>query len=336
MRLAGNKVLDSIIFSLLSLGFAFLINRGFYVIDSVVGNEYLQIREATQFNELGRLGHRFLTPVLSKIFPSILFFNIFILSCWLYSIAFNLYEKYSRLNILLILISVASVLPVIFTLNFGNYPDPLTIFISTTMIFTQKNKRIFYLLAFLLVINNEIGLFLLLFFLLISKDLKKDLTVFTLIGITYYIFRKNFIKFTEANQSSIESYISQISDININFFLIFGFFTGLKFTFLLLVFSNKKFIVVTYYLFFLIFAFNMAVDYSRYASLLVFTIIFVLYEDKINKKINFSSIMIFVIFLNIVTPKYYVWDENILYLRDSRIHFLDILGNSFSERNLMP
>ena len=336
MKISRNKILDSIILSLLSLGFAFLINRGFLIIDSVVGNEYIQIREARQLNELGRLGHRFLTPVLSKIFPSIFLFNIFILFFWLYSLAFNLYEKYSRLNILLILISVSSALPVIFTLNFGNYPDPLTIFISTTMIFIQKNKKIFYLLAFLLVINNEIGLFLILFFLLISKNLKKDLLAFAVIGIAYYIFRKNFIYFTKVNQSSIESYISQISDINLNFFLIFGFFTGLKFLFLLIVFSNNKFKIVTYYLFFLIFAFNMAVDYSRYSSLLVFTIIFILYEKKDNKKINFTLIVIFVIFLNIVTPKYYVWDTNILYLRDSKIHFIDILGKNFSERYLIP
>ena len=336
MKISRNKILDSIILSLLSLGFAFLINRGFLIIDSVVGNEYIQIREARQLNELGRLGHRFLTPILSKIFPSIFLFNIFILSCWLYSIAFNLYEKYSRLNILLILMSVSSTLPVIFTLNFGNYPDPLTIFISTCMIFTQKNKKLFYLLALLLVINNEIGIFLILFFLLISKNIEKDLLVFTLLGITYFIFRKNFINFTEANQSSIESYISQISDINLNFFLMFGFFTGLKFTFILLAFSNSKYKIVTYYLFFLIFAFNMAVDYSRYSSLLVFTVIFVLYENKFNKKKYFGLLMIFIIFLNVVTPKYYVWDTNILYLRDSKIHFIDILGKSFSERNLTP
>ena len=332
MRIDENKVLNSIN---ISLGFAFLINRGFFIIDSVVGNEYLQIREATQFNELGRLGHRFLTPVLSKIFPSIFLFNIFILFFWLYLLAFNLYEKYSRLNILLILISVSSTLPVIFTLNFGNYPDPLTIFSFYNHLY-QKNKKIFYLLAFLLVINNEIGLFLILFFLLISKNLKKDLLVFALIGIIYYIFRKNFIYFTEVNQSSIESYISQISDINLNFFLIFGFFTGLKFLLLLIVFSNNKFKVVTYYLFFLIFAFNMAVDYSRYSSLLVFTIIYILYENKDNKKISFTLIVTFVIFLNIVTPKYYVWDTNILYLRDSKIHFIDILGKNFYERNLIP
>ena len=89
-------------------------------------------------------------------------------------------------------------------------------------------------------------------------------------------------------------------------------------------------------IFFLIFAFNMAVDYSRYSSLLVFTVIFVLYENKFNKKKYFGLLMIFIIFLNMVTPKYYVWDTNILYLRDSKIHFIDILGKSFSERNLTP
>lgn len=336
MKISRNKILDSIIFSVLSICTALLINRGYFIIDSVVGNEYIQIREASQFSELGRLGHRFLTPLLSRIFPSIFLFNIFILFCWLYLVAFNLYEKYSRLNIFLILLSVSSILPVIFTLNFGHYPDPLTIFISTFMIFSQKNKKLFYLLACLLVINNEIGLFLILFFLLLSKNIRKDFLAFSLIGISYYLFRKYFVTLTEANQSSIESYISQIIDVNLNFYIIFGFFTGLKFTILLIVFSKIKFRIAAFYLFFIIFAFNMAVDYSRYSSLLVFSIIFVLHDKKFDKRVSFTLVMIFVIFFNIVTPKYYVWDDNILYLRDSRLHFIDVLGKDFYERSLIP
>ena len=60
MKFSRNKILDSIVFSVLSICTALLINRGYFIIDSVVGNEYIQIREASQFSELGRLGHRFL------------------------------------------------------------------------------------------------------------------------------------------------------------------------------------------------------------------------------------------------------------------------------------
>ena len=81
---------------------------------------------------------------------------------------------------------------------------------------------------------------------------------------------------------------------------------------------------------------NMAVDYTRYSSLLITLIVVVIYKENLlsSKKVLFILHVIFL--LNIITPKYYVWDTNILYLRDSKIHFIDILGKNFSERYLIP
>ena len=80
---------------------------------------------------------------------------------------------------------------------------------------------------------------------------------------------------------------------------------------------------------------NMAVDYTRYSSLLITLIVVVIYKENLlsSKKVLFILHVIFL--LNIITPKYYVWGGDILYLRDSRIHFIDLLGKSFLERGLI-
>ena len=53
---------------------------------------------------------------------------------------------------------------------------------------------------------------------------------------------------------------------------------------------------------------------------------------KYNKNIKVIALLILI--LNVVTPKYYIWGEQVTYLRDSKLHFLDITGKNFEERNL--
>ena len=83
--------------------------------------------------------------------------------------------------------------------------------------------------------------------------------------------------------------------------------------------------ICAYLAFYLLIPMNMAVDYTRYSSLLITLIVVVIYKENLlsSKKVLFILHVIFL--LNIITPKYYVWGGDILYLRDSRIHFIDLL-----------
>ena len=78
----------------------------------------------------------------------------------------------------------------------------------------------------------------------------------------------------------------------------------------------------------------MAVDYTRYGTLLIIMILWVLYNDYFLYKKNIKVIALIVVIMNIVTPKYYIWDDQITYLRDSKLHFLDVTGKNFKDRGI--
>ena len=55
----------------------------------------------------------------------------------------------------------------------------------------------------------------------------------------------------------------------------------------------------------------MAVDYTRYGSLLVIILIWILKSESFKFKDHIKSFAILVLVLNIITPKYYIWgDQN--------------------------
>lgn len=329
-----NRIVRVSFVVIISLLFSLIINRGFLIINSVVGNEYKTIFSATSLTELGRLGHRILTPVLSRIFGDIFIFNIFVIFSWLFYLCNKLYEKYDLLSLFLISASFTSTQLVLFTLNFAYYPDPLTVFLATVALFNLRNNYIFLFLGILILLNNEVGFFIFLFLSLVSTDLLNKLKLTSIVLIVYLLYRF-IIELSIQNQSSnILSYLNELKNFDINFFMLFGLFTGLKFTFLITLFAKKKILIFSYLIFYILVPANMAVDYTRYGSILVILIIWILIDDEFNKVSYLKLILVFVIIFNVITPKYYVWDNQILYLRDSRIHFFDILGNSFFERDL--
>ena len=78
----------------------------------------------------------------------------------------------------------------------------------------------------------------------------------------------------------------------------------------------------------------MAVDYTRYGALLVVIVLWVLNDESFKFNKNIKVIALIVLILNVITPKYYIWGDQLTYLRDSKLHFLDITSKSFEERGL--
>tara|TARA_B100002019_G_scaffold3668_1_gene3041 strand:+ start:12 stop:893 length:882 start_codon:yes stop_codon:yes gene_type:complete len=290
---------------------------------------------SNNFQDFGRLGHRILTPMLSKMFNDIFIFNIVILAFLLFYITYNFYEKYDKATLVLLVFSITTTQVVLFTLNFAYYPDPLTILLAVIAMFNLEKNSIFIFTGFLTLINNEIGIFILFFLVLVSKDIAKRIKTFSLV-VLIYLFYRYFINLLIINEASgISTYFNELLNFELNFYMIFGIFSGLKFLTIFLLSSKKQSTVLVFLIFYILIPLNMAVDYTRYGTLLIIIILWVLYNDYFLYKKNIKIIALIVVILNIVTPKYYIWDDQITYLRDSKLHFLDVTGKNFEERNIL-
>tara|TARA_B100000900_G_scaffold412381_1_gene434036 strand:+ start:794 stop:1807 length:1014 start_codon:yes stop_codon:yes gene_type:complete len=332
--LKPEKIIFSLLISFLGLLISLFVNRGYLIIDSIVGSEYMNIMSSNNFQDLGRLGHRILTPLLSKIFNDIFIFNIVILAFLLFYITYNFYEKYDKATLVLLVFSITTTQVVLFTLNFAYYPDPLTILLAVIAMFNLEKNSIFIFTGFLTLINNEIGIFILFFLVLVSKDVARRLKTFSLVALLY-LFYRYFINLLIINEASgIPTYLNELLDFELNFYMIFGIFSGLKFLTIFLLSSKKQSTVLVFLIFYILIPLNMAVDYTRYGTLLIIMILWVLYNDYFLYKKNIKIIALIVVILNIITPKYYIWDDQITYLRDSKLHFLDVTGKNFEERNI--
>tara|TARA_X000000368_G_scaffold415889_1_gene408573 strand:- start:804 stop:1817 length:1014 start_codon:yes stop_codon:yes gene_type:complete len=332
--LKPEKIIFSLIISFLGLLLSLFVNRGYFIIDSIVGSEYMNIMSSSNFQDFGRLGHRILTPMLSKMFNDIFIFNIVILAFLIFYITYNFYEKYDKATLVLLVFSITTTQVVLFTLNFAYYPDPLTILLAVIAMFNLEKKSIFIFMGFLTLINNEIGIFILFFLVLVSKDVPKRIKTFSLI-VLLYLFYRYFINLLIINEDSgIPTYLNELLNFELNFYMIFGIFTGLKFLTIFLLSSKKQLTVLVFLIFYTLIPMNMAVDYTRYGTLLIIIILWVLYNDYFLYKKNIKIIALIVVILNIVTPKYYIWDDQITYLRDSKLHFLDVTGKNFEDRGI--
>lgn len=332
--LKPKKIIFSLLISFLGLLLSLFVNRGYFIIDSIVGSEYMNIMSSNNFQDFGRLGHRILTPMLSKMFNDIFIFNIVILAFLIFYIAYNFYEKYDKATLVLLVFSITTTQVILFTLNFAYYPDPLTILLAVITMFNLEKNSIFIFTGFLTLINNEIGIFILLFLVLVSKDVTKKIKTFSLIVLVYLLYRY-FINLVIINEASgIPTYLNELLNFEFNFYMIFGIFTGLKFLTIFLLSSKKQLTVFVFLIFYILIPLNMAVDYTRYGTLLIIMILWVLYNDYFLYKKNIKIIALVVVILNIVTPKYYIWDDQITYLRDSKLHFLDVTGKNFEDRGI--
>lgn len=333
-KIVNNKLIFSIALSLLGIVFSLFVNRGYMIIESIVGSEYKNIMSSDTIMDYGRLGHRILTPLLSKIFDDIFVFNIVVLVIWLFYITYHLFEKYEKMTLVLLILGFASTQVILFTFNFAYYPDPLTVLLATVALFNLENNTLFIFLGFINLINNEVGLFVLLFLVFIANDKIKKIKISVLVVILYLAYRYIIDLYIKNDSSGIPTYIDELKDFNLNFFMLFGLFSGLKFLMVFLISSKKQLHILIFLVFYILIPLNMAVDYTRYGSLLVVIVLWVLNTESFQFNKNIKVIALIVLILNIVTPKYYIWGDQLTYLRDSKLHFLDITSKSFEERGL--
>tara|TARA_B100000963_G_scaffold312790_1_gene290413 strand:- start:1587 stop:2600 length:1014 start_codon:yes stop_codon:yes gene_type:complete len=333
-KIKVNKLIYSLIVSISGLLLSLFVNRGYFIIESVVGTEYKNIMSSEKIENYGRLGHRLLTPFLSKIFDDIFVFNILVLAIWLFYITFNLYDKYEESTLLLLIFSITSSQIIIFTLNFAYYPDPLTILLTTIALFNIENNYLFTFLGFLNLINNEVGLFILLFLVFVSKKRVTKMQLLILVIFLYLIYRQIISMYVQNDSSGISTYILELGNFDLNFFMLFGLFSGLKFLSLFLISTKKPFTIFIFLIFYILVPLNMAVDYTRYGTLLIVVILWVLNNNSFKFNRNLKMIALLVLILNIITPKYYIWGDQLTYLRDSKLHLFDITGKNFEERSI--
>ena len=200
----------------------------------------------------------------------------------------------------------------------------------------KENKNIFSIYFILLLFTHESALFLLPFFIYIFyKDRinPKDYVpvLFTVLIYILFYFAVN------SNQYDISFYFLPLLSDPFFWFrdsygvLIIGIFSSIKFLLFYVLYALYKikpfqfewiiyFLLITCQLF-------IAGDLTRFYIVLFLPIVELsrhLFDYKLNLK-HLNYLLVMIIFLNIATPKYYVFAPGeVVKVNDSKIHFLDL------------
>ena len=284
---------------------------------------------------------RILTPLISRTLNintqhlNLIFIFVFIL-------VLNIYLKsLSNQTKLIFSLAISTTMPIIFSMNFGGYPDIVSYTIFLLIFLSIRKKYLPYIMFFFLLLTREAFLiyypFLIIYKTLRSKDsIQNSLFGFSVAVIMYMIFYISAFKIAENSPGDIWNYsfylepltkdlLFWIKNYRVNYFI--GIFSSIKFLLLLLVIiffqldKKQKFLFLIFIFLTLSTSFVCG-DLSRCFSPLIFAMI--LFPEKLEfKYMNLLTAFLFI--LNVISPKYYVWHGGKLnYLNDSRIHFFDI------------
>lgn len=336
------NIFSNFLIATISYTFGVIYNRGITFelhSEGIVYNK--QAQEIFVNGLINPYPQRILTPFFSGLFNiTTQHLNLVFIFVFLLLINFHL-NKFSIFTRLIFSTSIATTMPVIFSMNYGGYPDIVsyTIFI---LIFIFIDKKYLPFILFLLLLLTREAYLIYLPFLIIYKSYKSKQTyIFNTIGfvlpsviyILYYLIAFNFASTTPGEVWDYSFYLQPLStnffywieSYKLNYFV--GIFSTSKFlnVLLLIVFlklnKQQKIIFVTFILLTLSTSFVCG-DLSRCFSPLIFSLL--LFPKALRFK-NFNVIVLILFCFNLISPKYYVWHGGKLnYLNDSRLHFFDI------------
>jgi hypothetical protein len=286
---------------------------------------------------------RILTPFLSSILNlTTQELNLVFIFIFLFLVNFRL-KEFNILTQIISSITFATTMPVIFSMNFGGYPDIVSYSIFILILIVIDKKYLPYILYLLLLLTREAFLVYLPFFILYKSFLSKQKFYISSIGFCvttgiYFLYYLISFKLASSTPGEIWDYSFYLQPLvsssnifywfekfKLNYFI--GIFSTSKFliVLLLIVFLNLKIKQKLIYIFFILLTLSTSLvcgDISRCFSPLIFTLLLFPEALKI-KNLNITLLILFC--LNLISPKYYVWHGGKLnYLNDSRLHFLDI------------
>ena len=114
----------------------------------------------------------------------------------------------------------------------------------------------------------------------------------------YLIYRQIIDMYVQNDSIGISTYILELGNFDLNFFMLFGLFSWIEVSKFISI-STKNLSLYLFFNFYILVPLNMAVDYTRYGTLLIVVILWVLNNNsfKFNK---FKMIALLVLILNIL------------------------------------
>ena len=239
--LVKNKA--NFVITLISYSIGVLYNRGITFQQHSEGIVYNNQAEELFLNGLiNPYPQRILTPLISSILNintqqlNLIFIFLFIL---IFNIYLNELNQYIRLCLSL---GLSTTMPIIFSMNFGGYPDIVSYTIFLLILFFIDKKYVPYILFFLLLLSREAFIIYFPFF-VFYKSLKGhnniylNLAGFATPTIIYFIYYFLAFKFASSSPGEVWDYSFYLTPLQTNFFY---WITGYKENYLIGIFSTLK------------------------------------------------------------------------------------------------
>lgn len=314
--------------SILIFLFSVFINRGITTTSVSLGFD-LQMLSNSLPNTNGFLQpQRILLPVLGRLLNLELQI-INIITAVLFLICLYLFNlKYSDYKFTFLIVSCLSTTMVFqFTLIYGGYPDILSyLFLALTFFYKDKNT-LPYFLFFLALLSKETVVFTLPFFMGLNLNLKKLLlTIVSYLPIYFYL-SKGVYSPNYFFDLILEDYLYFFKQSTENIFI--GYFSAIKFlwAFIFIAILVDRDINLKPFLYLnlgIFIQFFLGGDTTRFVSFIFLAVLYIVENLKKESFKKLKVILIFILILNILTPKYYVFAYGeLVIVNETRLTFID-------------
>ncbi len=308
--------------------FSVFINRGITTSSVSLGFDLQMLSNSLPNTEGFLQPQRILLPVLGRLFNlDLQLVNIFTAVLFLICLfMFNL--KYSDYNFAFLIVCCLSTTMVFqFTLIYGGYPDILSYLFLALAFFNKDKNTLPYFLFFLALLTKETVIFTLPFFMTLNLNLKKLLlTVVSYLPIYFYlsqgVYSPNYFL-----DLILEDYLYFFKQSTENIFI--GYFSAIKFLWFFIfiaIWMNKDINLkpLVYLNLGIFIQFFLGGDTTRFVSFIFLAILYIVENSSKDSFKKLKVILIFILVLNIFTPKYYVFAYGELVIpNESRLHFLN-------------
>jgi len=252
--------------------------------------------------------------------------NIIVTYCFLNILYKHILKFQSRVITYLLCASLSATMVVQFHYNFGSYPDILCYFLLLLAFINKEKTNAPYIYFFLALLTKETAIFTALFFLAIKNISKIKIFLSCLFYLPMYLFLNtgdyDLNHYLVPLQSDIMHWFNQSKP-----YLFTGYFSSIKFLWIVIILYILRDFRNSYPIVLLIVGislqFILGGDTTRFVSFMFLGLIFVVEKLKLDK---FLFLNIFILFLNVVTAKYYVFAYGeMIILNESRISFLNFV-----------
>jgi hypothetical protein len=341
-KLFDKYFINNLITTIFVFSFGVFINRGLSIEPISLGVYFDELSMMLPEVSNHRFPQRILLPLISYLTGiNVQILNIIILFVFIFSISNYLLIKQSGTISFFVTLMVATTMVFQFHIIYGGYPDALSLLLYFLAIKNTDSKK-FYFFVFLSLLTREAALVMFpVLYLIKIRNNKKENVFFNLVFLIIIYLPIYFLLQQGGNENNANGWefylIPLIEDPLFWFnkstdFYWLGLFSALKFLLLLIpliIKSKKDLLLIVVSLLCVNIQFLVSGgDNTRYWLIFVIPI---LYLVSINLKESNTVLAIasLVVFLNIITPKYYVFTDAYaggVYVtpNNSKIHIFDI------------